>query len=110
MAVPGKATFTMSAGPNNIIREGGVPVTESVDVINQFQAQLTTAKPLPVTAADPRESLATQLLKEGNTTTQTLIAASGLPAGELADIMSLMEISGKLRNLGSGQWAARVRS
>ncbi len=110
MAVPGNATSPMSAGPNNIIREGGVPVTGSIDVINQFQSQLATDKPQPVTAADPREALLTKLLKEGKTTTHDLIAASGLPAGELADVMSLMEISGKLRNLGSGQWAARVRS
>ena len=36
----------------------------------------------------------------GNHTTQKLVVACNLRPSELANIMSLMEISGKLRNLG----------
>jgi len=109
MVVPGHVTSPMSAGPNNILREGGTPITGSLDVIKEFKHYLKETMPLPVRSADPREALVTKLLKQGHNTTQKLIAASGLGAGELADIMSLMEISGKLRNLGAGQWAARAQ-
>lgn len=109
MVVPGHVTSPMSAGPNNILREGGTPITGSLDVIKEFKHYLKVTPPLPVRAADPREALVTKLLKQGHNTTQKLIVSSGLSAGELADIMSLMEISGKLRNLGAGQWAARAQ-
>ena len=110
MVVPGHVTSSMSAGPNNILREGGIPISGSFDVVKEFSHYLKTKPTRPVRSCDPREALVTKLLKQGHTTTQKLIDASNLSAGELADIMSLMEISGKLRNLGSGQWAARPKA
>jgi len=39
--------------------------------------------------------------------TPELITATDLTASEFASIISLMEITGKVRNLGAGVWAAR---
>lgn len=110
MAVPGHVTSSMSAGPNNVLREGAVPITGSHDVLVDFSELLATRSAGPIQLNDPREQLVIDLLNRGNDTTQKLVVASNLPPSELADIMSLMEISGKLRNLGAGQWAPRIRT
>lgn len=110
MAVPGSVRSAMSAGPNNILREGGRVVTGSHDEVAIFADQLGPQRlPLPRND-DPRELRIRELISSGHGTMQELIQAGGYAASELADVMSLMEITGQLRNLGAGGWAVRTRA
>lgn len=106
MAVPGNITSLMSAGPNNLIRTGAVPVTNSNDVLSELD--LTSAS-LPA-LAQPRsrdQALILDLLKQGHNTSDALIKASAMEASQFANIITLMEITGQVRNLGAGNWVAR---
>lgn len=106
MAVPGNINSRVSAGPNNLIKSGAIPVTSSSDVLAALD--LTVAGTVP--SAQPKshdEALILELLHDGHNTSESLIKASELDAGQFANVITLMEITGKVRNLGAGQWVAR---
>jgi hypothetical protein len=62
---------------------------------------------VPVPAQSREEATILDLLKSGAGKSQDLIEQSGLTAAQFANIISLMEITGKVRNLGAGQWVVR---
>ena len=106
IAVPGNVTSPRSVGPNNLIRAGrAIAATSVTDILTElnFRARLAT----PVAAQSREEALLVSLLSEGDNTSDSLIERSGLSAAQFANIVSLMEITGKIRNLGAGRWAIR---
>lgn len=105
MAVPGNITSVYSAGPNNLIRTGAVPITSVADAIVELGFHAREAVPVP--AASKNEAELLKLLQSGSATSDQLIEQSGLQPAEFANIISLMEITGKVRNLGAGNWVAR---
>jgi DNA processing protein len=105
MAVPGNITNESSAGPNNLIRKGAAPVTSATDIITALGYIAHEA--VPVSARSPEEAAILELLGKGTAQSEDLIERSGLSAASFANIISLMEITGKVRNLGAGQWVRR---
>lgn len=105
MAVPGPITSVLSAGPNNLIRQGAVPITDTSDAVVAlgFHAQATTTEPV----RNAREATIVELIQAGKASSDELIAESGFSAAEFAGLITLMEITGKVRNLGAGMWAVR---
>lgn len=106
MAVPGNITSERSAGPNNLIKTGAVPVTSSSDVLAalDFEGKHLTRS---IAKADSAiEAAMLDLLRGGKSKNQELIEGSGLTPQEFAHVISLMEITGKVRNLGAGVWVA----
>lgn len=107
MAVPGNITSLRSAGPNNLIRDGAMAVTGATDVIAALNFDSGVMAAIPVSAKSPEEARVLELMSQGMNTSQQLIEASGFSASQFANIISLMEITGKVRNLGAGVWGAR---
>lgn len=107
MAVPGNITSLRSAGPNNLLKSGAIPVTDATDVLAALNLESPQLMTTPVKADSKEEAMILELLSEGHTTTEALIETSGLPASQFANVITLMEISGKVRNLGAGQWITR---
>ena len=107
-AIPGHITLNLSTGPNNLIRENrATAVTSSLDILQELQY---TSGPTPVLHSPSNAAEATifDLLGKNINTTQAIIEASGLGASEVANTISIMEITGKLTNLGAGHWAPRL--
>lgn len=107
MAVPGNITSERSAGPNNLLKSGAIPVTDAIDVLAGLNMESTVIQAMPVKAKSKEEAQILELLQNGTNTSQALIEQSGLDASQFANIITLMEITGKVRNLGAGQWLAR---
>lgn len=105
MAVPGNITSPTSAGPNNLIRSGATPVTSSADVLAALN--FTRAVPSQAVPKSSDEAVILDLLKQGLSTSDQLIKQSQLDASQFANVITLMEITGKVRNLGAGTWVAR---
>lgn len=105
MAVPGNITSENAAGPNNLIRQGATIITSATDVIAELGFIAREQVPVPAKSHDEAKLL--KLLKNGPASTDNLIEATGLSAAGFANIITLMEITGKVRNLGAGRWAAR---
>ena len=107
LAVPGDITRITSAGTNNLIRSGATPVTSSTDILQALHYDTGSIPASVVSAQNPHEARIVELLQAGTNRNDGLIAGTGLAAAEFASVISLMEITGKVRNLGAGQWAAR---
>ena len=106
MAVPGNINSPQSAGTNNMIRQGAKMVTSASDVLLEIGLKSTLIDK-PVKADSREEGALLDLLREGVNKSEELIARSGLSAMDFANVMSLMEISGKVANLGAGTWVIR---
>lgn len=106
MAVPGNITSLRSAGPNNLIKSGALPVTDATDVLNALDLDHKELHK-PVKADSAEEAKILELLADGVNSTDQLIENSGLEAARFANIISLMEITGKVRSLGAGNWVVR---
>ncbi len=102
-AVPGSIFSELSRGPNNLIREGAVPVTGAGDVL-----QLLGMEEQPPAAARPAElsRQERQLLAalDGDTLTpDQLAAATGIPPAEIPALLLSLELEGLVRlEPGSG--------
>lgn len=112
MALPGNITSEMSVGANKLIRDGAVLIRSSVDVLDELGIE-TPKKPAARPArsslgGDTQEEAAIRkLIARGIYDSQELIEQSGLAAAEFAQIITLMEISGKVRDSGNGTWTLR---
>jgi len=106
MAVPGSIHSAYSVGPNNLIRTGSaMAITSASDVITELGFLAREAVPVPARSREEAQIL--QLLDSGTSTSEDLITQSQLTAAQFANIISLMEITGKVRNLGAGNWVIR---
>lgn len=104
MAVPGNVTSPRSAGPNNLLKLGAKPVTDAVDVLAELGLESTKVRAKKVKADSAGESKLMELIETGHHTTEALITHSEINPSEIASMLSLMEITGKVRNIGAGQW------
>lgn len=104
MAVPGNTTSLRSAGPNNLIKNGAKLITDAADVLSELGLQSEALQSQPVKADSKEEAQILEILSEQSLSTQQLIEKTAIEAAQLASILSLMEITGKIRNLGAGTW------
>jgi DNA processing protein len=107
LAVPGNITSLRSAGPNKLLREGAVPITSAAEVLNALNLEPLAAPLTRPAPASKQEATILGLLQEGISSGRDLIERSGLDAAEFARTISVMEISGKVHNLGAGNWVRR---
>jgi DNA processing protein len=104
MAVPGNITSPRSAGPNNLIKNGAQLVTNAADVLAILGLESPELVKVKPKADSKEEALIMDLLSEKSLTTQQIIDETKIDAVSIASIISLMEITGKIRNLGAGSW------
>ncbi len=97
----------MSAGCNNLIKIGAAPITSVDDVLHELGLQDAGAQiELPL-AQTREESTLIALLAEGTRDGDELHQKSGLPAAAFNQTMTMMEIEGKIKALGSNQWTLK---
>ncbi len=108
MALPGDVGRPTSVGTNNLIRAGAIPITGSTDVLGALELPTGAIPPARlVSARNPHEAKIIELLQQGVNTNEQLIEGAQLTPAEFASIISLMEITGQVRNLSGGVWAPR---
>ena len=102
MAVPGNITSLISAGTNQLIRDGAGPVLEPADILQHFPelaalpgrtAGQPVSRPLPE-ALSPEERDLAALLGPNATHPDELAAKCGRPIGEVLGLISGLEIAG----------------
>jgi len=104
LAVPGNITSPLSAGTNGLIKSGAVPVTNVEDVLFALNIAPEKQSKREVVAANKEEQVILKLLTAGVTDGTELLARSGLKAAPFNQTLTMMEITGKIKAVGSGQW------
>lgn len=102
-AVPGNITSYLSRGTNGLIKAGATPVTNPKDVLQILGLDADTQQATPV-ASNKEERIILELLLSGVTDADRLLIESDLDPSVFNQTLTMLEISGKVKPLGGGQW------
>jgi len=106
-AVPGPINSKMSVGVNNLIKEGVHPVTEAADILEILDIERRKVKVKVESQKKPMDRDQVKILKildGGSKHVDLIVRESGLTVEKVSSALSMMEISGFIKNYGSGIW------
>lgn len=105
-AVPGPIYVSNAKGPNKLIKEGATLVESSQDILDVLGIEPIFAKAsADLKAETPQEQLILEALKEESLYIDKIIEKTKLNPSVVATNIALMEISGKIRNLGGNVYS-----
>jgi DNA processing protein len=105
--VPGNITSPLSAGCNNLIKQGAHPITCAQDVLEIIAPDLLQPQASLALGSNPHESKIISLLQSGIRDGEELQLLSEIDVSEFSMTLTTMEISGTIRALGGNQWTLR---
>jgi len=105
--VPGNITSPLSAGCNNLIKQGAHPITCVEDVIEIIAPDLLQPQTSLALGSTPLESKIIELLQSGVRDGDELLSRSEVDVSEFSMTLTMMELSGTIRALGGNQWTLR---
>jgi DNA processing protein len=103
LAVPGNITSPTSAGTNNLIKSGAIPVTSIQDVLHALGIEADVTKKAPQ-SPNPHEQIVLDLLFAGVQDGGELHHASKLDISLFNQALTMLEIQGLVRPLGNNRW------
>jgi len=104
LAVPGEITAALSAGSNALLRLGATPLTSAQDVLESYG--IVAPAPAPVDLG-PSAAEVLESIRAGAAGADALGRATGLSAGELAAVLTELELAGVVREEDGFYRAAR---
>lgn len=104
-AVPGPVYTLNSKGPNKLIKAGATLTESAQDILDVLGIEPSMAQRVEVLAASPQENAIFAALQEGALYIDNIIEKTKLSAPVAGSTLALMEISGKIRNLGGNTYS-----
>lgn len=104
MAVPGNINQPASAGCNNLIKAGAIPLTGVLDV--EQLLGLDSEKTARAELSDEFEAKLLNKIKSGIQESDDLLRALECDVAALSYALTNLELNGYIRPLGGGKWAA----
>lgn len=105
--VPGNITSPLSAGCNELIKQGAHPLTSYKDVLEIIAPDLLEGQSVLPLGSTPLETTIISLIQSGIRDGDTLQQQTATPASEFTTALTMMEIDGTIRALGGNQWTLR---
>jgi len=105
MAVPGNINQAGSIGTNNLIKAGAVPVTSYTDILHAMGLKAHQTHFKSVRGRNAHEQMVLDLILQGVNAGEQLLNKSNLSASEFSQVLTMLEIGGKIRPLGANQWS-----
>ena len=105
--VPGNITSPLSAGCNNLIKQGAHPITCAEDVLEVIAPDLLKPQTELALGSNLMESKIIELLQSGVRDGDELQRLSDLEVSCFSTTLTMMEISGIIRALGGNQWTLK---
>lgn len=105
--VPGNITSPLSAGCNNLIKQGAHPITCAEDVLEIIAPDLLKPQTILALGSNPLESKIISLLQSGIRDGDELQYLSGIEISSFSTTITMMELSGIIRALGGNQWTLK---
>jgi DNA processing protein len=106
-AVPGPITSPNSAGPAHLIKMGAKLVFSAEDILEELKIEpgYKIQEAREISPENQEEETILLLLKNEPKHLDQLVRETGFPAPKLISLISLMEIKGKVKDLGGGVYA-----
>lgn len=104
-AIPGPIYTLNSNGPNKLIKEGATLVESAQDILDVLEIAPQVISQKVFAAQNLQEQAIFAALKEEALHIDTIIKQTQLSPSQIATSLALMEISGKIRNLGGNTYS-----
>jgi DNA processing protein len=105
LAVPGSIVSPMSAGANELIKQGAIPVTSASDILNCLNADAPATPSTVVARGMPKlgaqESCVWEALDVDPRHVDEVARALGQAAGDVSATLAMLELKGMARQVGS---------
>lgn len=108
-AVPQNITSNTSLGPNQLIKNGAKLITSSQDIIEALDLQdiQVYVKNKQILAESPEEEVILAILSQEPCHIDDITKNSGLSSTQISANLTIMEMKGKVRNLGNMMYVVR---
>jgi len=108
-AIPGNIFSVRSEGTHLLIKQGAKLVTKPEDIITELEIKnIKSYKETKKIVADsPEEEKILKLLEEVPQEVNRIIKELGLPVAQINSLLTIMEMKGKIKNLGGGLYALK---
>ncbi len=104
LAVPGSVFSQNSFGTNQLIKLGARPITKVEDILEAFNLEFPEKQKREIKPANKEEKIILDILSNEPINIDEIVKKSGLDASTINSTLVMMEISGKVKNLGGGNY------
>ena len=105
--VPGNITSPMSAGCNQLLRQGAMPLLDPDDLLDLLVPSVSTDQlPIPL-GSTPAEQAIIDAVASGLRSGDDILAKLQIETNEFNTALTMLEINGIITPLGANQWRLR---
>lgn len=105
--VPGNITSPLSAGCNELLKQGATPTTSYLDVLERIAPESLQPQASLALGSTPLETEILAHLQKGIRDGDELLKSIQADSSEFATTLTMLELAGTIRSLGANQWTIR---
>ena len=103
-AIPGSVFWQTSKGCHYLIKKGAKLVESPNDILEDFGMKKIKEKEIE-SERESEENLILKILKEGPKSLDEILEKTNFPPSKIASLLAILEIKGKVKNLGGNFYA-----